>query len=391
MSHSFNDETGGHGGDLAAAYARWDQAAGELIDFSSNINPLGPPAGILEHLKKVLPGIVAYPTPQARELRRRLAQFFNLPEQRLLLGNGANELIHLLMILLRPRRVFVPAPSFSEYERAARLAGAVVERFSLPPGGEPDYNDLIGQLTQGDLLVFCNPNNPTGKLFKRSDLLPLIKAAEERGAQVLLDESFIPLTGSAEESLRDLELNHLWVVISLTKIWGLPGLRLGCLVGPGGEIAGISRWGDPWRVNLLAQEAGLYCLQQENYIAETLKLIAEERAYLANQIKATGAFEVFEATANFLLIRGLDPAFKVELFQADLAKMGLLVRRADNFPGLDQRYFRIAVRKRAENERLVKAIKSWLKISDAETILRQGGINNGKRLPDDPGNSFLGR
>ena len=372
MSHSFNDETGGHGGDLAAAYARWDPAAGEFIDFSSNINPLGPPAGLIEHLAEALPEIVAYPTPQARELRLGLAQFFNLPEQRLLLGNGANELIHLLMILLRPRRVFVPAPSFSEYERAARLAGAIVERFPLPPGGEPDYNDLIGQLTQGDLLVFCNPSNPTGKLFRRSALLPLIKAAEERGAKVLLDESFIPLTGSADESLRDLELDHLWVVISLTKIWGLPGLRLGCLVGPSGEIAEISRWGDPWRVNSLAQEAGLYCLQQENYIAETLKLIAEERAYLVKQIKETGAFEVFEAAANFLLIRGLDPKFEVERFQADLARMGLLVRRADNFPGLDQRFFRIAVRKRVENERLIKAINSWLQGGAVETALTPG-------------------
>ena len=372
MSHSFNDETGGHGGDLAAAYARWDPAAGELIDFSSNINPLGPPAGLLEHLEKALPEIVAYPTPQARELRRKLALFFNLPEQRLLLGNGANELIHLLMLLLSPRRVFVPAPSFSEYERAAKLAGAILERFPLPPGGEPDYNNLIGQLTQGDLLVFCNPNNPTGKLFKRSDLLPLVAAAEERGAKVLIDESFIPLTGSAAESLRDLELDHLWVVISLTKIWGLPGLRLGCLVGPGGEIAEISRWGDPWRVNMLAQKAGLYCLEQVKYITETLELIAEERAYLESQIKATGAFQVFEGAANFLLIKGHDPEFKVERFQADLAQMGLLVRRADNFPGLDQRYFRIAVRKRAENERLVKAIKGWLQNGGAETAFTPG-------------------
>lgn len=368
MSHSFNDETGGHGGDLAAAYARWDPAAGELIDFSSNINPLGPPAGLLEHLEKALPDIVAYPAPQARELRRKLALFFNLPEQRLLLGNGANELIHLLMLLLRPRRVFVPAPSFSEYERAAKLAGAIVERFPLPPGGEPDYTSLIDQLSQGDLLVFCNPNNPTGKLFRRSDLLPLIEAAEERGAKVLLDESFIPLTGSVGESLRDLKQKHLWVVISLTKIWGLPGLRLGCLVGPVEEIAEISRWGDPWRVNFLAQKAGLYCLEQKHYIAETLKLIAEERAYLVTQIKATGAFQVFEAAANFLLIKGLDPEFKVERFQADLAQIGLLVRRADNFPGLDQRYFRIAVRKRAENERLVKAINSWLQGGGAETF-----------------------
>jgi threonine-phosphate decarboxylase len=377
LQRSYKNETGGHGGDLAAALEYWDPAAGEFIDFSSNINPLGPPDGLIGHLEAALPDLVSYPTPQARELRRNLAVFLNLQEESLLLGNGANELIHFLMLWLRPRRVILPVPSFSEYERAARLAGAMVERFPLPPGEEIDSSKLIGQLSQGDLLVFCNPNNPTGKLFGRKELLVLADAAEKRGALMLLDESFIPLTGRSEESLRDLPLNNLWIVMSLTKIWGLPGLRLGCMVGPGDQISEISRWGDPWRVNFLAQKAGLFCLGQQSYIEKTLSFISRERDYLKANLGRTGFFQVFEGAANFLLVKGLEPAFQVEQFQADQARKGLLIRRADNFPGLDHRYFRIAVRKRPENKRLMVEINNWLRNN---SLKKNDSVKRGEEL-----------
>jgi threonine-phosphate decarboxylase len=373
---SFKDETGGHGGDLAAALKLWNPVNGEFLDFSSNINPLSPPAGMLEHLGSLLPAITAYPTPQARELRKKLAGFLGLGEERLLLGNGANELIHLLMLWLRPRRVLVPAPSFSEYERAATLIGAAVQRFPLLPDRDLDSQSLIKELDQGDMLVFCNPNNPTGKLYKRDVMLQLVNAAAECGAVMMLDESFIPLTGHNEESLRDLQTQHLWVIISLTKIWGLPGLRLGCTIGPAAGISQLAKWGDPWRVNYLAQEAGLYCLGQDHFIEETLNLVFREREYLSHKLSETGRFRVFEGAANYLLVRGLDPSFRIDLFQADLARGGLLVRRADNFPGLDQRYFRIAVRKRADNERLLRAIEHWCKKCPS------GDSNNDKRGED---------
>ena len=360
MSGSFNDETGGHGGDLARAAQKWGYSKEELVDFSSNINPLGPPPGLLEHLAGLLPNIVAYPTPQARELRAGLAEFLRVPVDRLLLGNGANELIHLILLWNRPGRVFIPAPSFSEYERAAKLAGAAVEYYSLLPGEEDDFSSLAGRLNRGDVLVFCNPNNPTGILYPRSKLVELVNEAGKKGADVMVDESFVSLTGKTEESLRDLEADNLWLAISLTKLWGLPGLRLGCALGPRDKIGKITVWGDPWRVNYLAQEAGLYCLAAEGYIEESLALVEKERHFLAGELKATGAFEVFDGAANYLLVKGLDPNFDIIHFQDYLAGRGVLVRRADNFNKLDRRYFRIAVRRRSENQRLLREVKAWL-------------------------------
>jgi threonine-phosphate decarboxylase len=367
LSTVTNDETGGHGGDLAAALKRWNPSGGELVDFSSNINPLGPPPGLVEHLAALLPQITAYPTPQARELREKISTCFNVPVERLLLGNGANEIIHLIMLWRRPRRVLIPAPSFSEYERAAKLAGALVETYPLPPGEVFKPELVAAMLEQGDLLVFCNPNNPTGRLYRRTDLLLLVEAAEQRGATVMIDESFIPLTTHPEESLRDLHSDHLWVVVSLTKIWGLPGLRLGYAAGPAVDVTEISRWGDPWRVNFLAQRAGVYCIDQKSYITDTLKLVQKEREFLNRRFEDDGYFEVFDGSANYLLLKSKDPGFHVAGFQEGLARKGVLIRRADNFKGLNQRFMRIAVKQRQDNLRLLQETAAWFENSSLKT------------------------
>ncbi len=365
MTRLISDETGGHGGDLAAALRKWSPD-GEFVDFSSNINPLGPPSGLIEYLADRLPAMTAYPTPQARELREKLSVAFGISEQRLILGNGANELIHLIMLWKKPRRVLVPAPSFSEYERAARLSGAQVTYFPLPPGKPLDPEAVVSSLEKEDLLVFCNPNNPTGQLYRQNDLILIAGEAEKRGAMVMVDESFIPLTGKDDQSLRDLKLGNLWVVVSLTKIWGLPGLRIGFAGGPEAEVEELSRWGDPWRVNFLAQHAGLYCIGCKSYIDKTLALIKKEREFLTRRLRDAGKFKVYDSAANYLLLQAVDPAFTVPVFQDALARRGLLIRRADNFPGLDQRYLRIAVKKRPDNLRLLQEFDKWFARSTKE-------------------------
>ena len=360
MPGFFNDETGGHGGDLVHAARQWNPEGGRMIDFSSNVNPLGPPEGLLEHLNEALPEIVNYPTPQARELREKLSRFLGIPENRLIMGNGANELIHLLVLWKRPRRVLIPAPTFSEYERAAHLAGAQVERYSLRPGEKFDPRTLIGRLDYGDLVVFCNPSNPTGMLYGGKELQELVSAAGEKGALVMIDESFIPLTGQPEKSLRHNASSNLFIALSLTKLWALPGLRLGCLVGPENDVLELTRWGDPWRVNSLAQKAGLYCLDHEDYLEKTLELIKSERRFITERLEETGGFHVFAGAANYLLVQALEPGFDVAHCQERLARRGVLIRRADNFYGLDHTYFRVAVLKRPENRRLTEEMEAYI-------------------------------
>ncbi len=360
LSPSLMEETGGHGGDLQAAAAAFARKEGDFYDFSSNINPMGPPAGLVDELRGHLErDLLSYPVPQARTFRRALAQAFSIPEGRLLVGNGASELIHLFFLWLRPRRTVIPAPTFSEYERGALLAGSEVERIPLYPDAPIQPEAFYSSVGKGDCLVFCNPNNPTGTCYPRQTLEPIIEGALSRGAAVLLDESFFLLTGRPlKEGFFCSDRPDLWTVVSLTKLWALPGIRLGFLVGPENKIGPISRLGDPWRVNALAQRAGLYCVQDKAYVHASIQMINDERAFMVDKLAAFRDLTVFPSWANYLLVRGDTRGFSSTDLHLRLAARGVLIRDAANFPGLDQRFFRIAVRGRKENLILLEALNA---------------------------------
>lgn len=351
--------TGGHGGNVFSAAEEFALDPEKICDFSSNINPLGPPPGLTEKLKSHISIIKNYPLPHACRLRRSLAEKWNLAEDCLLVGNGANELIHLLFLWLRPRKVLLPAPTFSEYQKAAGLIGCRVLRFPLPPGSQLGVKGLTNLLAQVDMLVLCNPNNPTGAYYPEELLENVIWEAEKRSVTVLIDESFLPFTGESKENRPRKNYPHLWTVTSLTKIWALPGLRLGYITGPPEKIHSLTKNGDPWRVNMLAQLAGLYCLEDNEYLKRSIKLIKRERDFLLRQLRSIKNLKVFEGRANYLLLKCNEPGFSLTNFYRSLASRGILVRKADNFAGLDRTYFRIAVRTRRENILLCEEIRKY--------------------------------
>lgn len=354
-------ENGGHGGNLQAAAQRFRRAPEDFLDFSSNINPLGPPPGLFEHLAQHLEEMVRYPVPQASLLRQALADSLGLPATRLLLGNGASELIHLLFLYLRPRRVLLPVPSFSEYARAAQLVGARVVPFLMSPGDPPDFQSFMAAFEGCDFLVLCNPNNPTGAGWNRPVLEEIIGQTRMRGITLLVDESFFPLTRRPRrESLDGLESENLWVVTSLTKLWALPGLRLGYLCGPRDRVGELTAWGDPWRVNALAQRAGLYCLADRDFQHRSVEAINREKSFLVEELRTLAALRVFPAEANFLLLQLRTAGLSASDLFADLAARGILIRDASNFIGLDRSFFRVAVRGREENKVLLRELSRCL-------------------------------
>ncbi|MEW5784462.1 MAG: threonine-phosphate decarboxylase CobD [Bacillota bacterium] len=361
------NDYGGHGGDLLAAARQFRRQPAAFIDFSSNINPLGPPQGLIEHLRQRLPEITRYPVPGAVMLRRGLAERFSLPEERLLVGNGANELIHLLFLYLRPKTVLLPVPTFAEYARAAHLAGALVRPLRRLPDMPPDCSAMYRELHGADFLVLCNPNNPTGELYPPDTLTELFAAAVRQKVTVLVDESFFPFTALPPgRSSAALDLENLWVVTSLTKIWALPGLRLGVLAGPAPALKNLSTFGDPWRVNSMAQLAGLYCLQHAEYEKKSAAAVKRERAFLAARLARLPGLTVFSGQSNFLLLRGEEPGFQAATLYRFLGHRGILIRVADNFTGLDHRYFRIAVRLRRENRLLLEALTEYFTTAQEE-------------------------
>jgi len=362
-----NVDYGGHGGDLAAAALQFGRPPHTFIDFSSNINPLGPPPGLIAHLQRQMDQVARYPQPGAALLRRGLAQRFNLPEERLLVGNGASDLIHLLFLYLRPKKVLLPVPTFSEYARAACLAGASVETLLFWEQADPALRAVISRLQGVDLLVLCNPNNPIGSYYSPEVMEELLLAAKRRGVTVLVDESFQPLAGLPPgQSAAATGLDNLFVVTSLTKIWALPGLRLGFLAGPGAAIKKLTACGDPWRVNSLAQLAGLYCLQHPEHEAKAVAEVNRERSFLQERLAALPGLTVFPGEANYLLLRGERNGFAAALLYRYLGQKGILIRMAENFPGLDRRYFRIAVRTRRENLLLLEALGEYFSTEQKE-------------------------
>jgi len=359
-----------HGGNIWHTDQKTGLAPREIIDFSVNLNPLGPPAAVLQLLKEKIDFIGFYPEPQARTLRLAVARSLGLPAEQVIVGNGASELISLFFWVLKPKEVLIPAPAYSDYTRAAYSAGSKVKNICLDP---PD--DFAAQLEavnmevdrqRPDAFVFCNPNNPTGYFWE--DISPLPQTAAVSKTPFLLDISFLPFVDLnwkdwlKQNNLKILsadmtEVNY-FLVHSLTKIFALPGLRLGVGVGPAPLISKMEAAKDPWSVNSLAQLAGLQCLREEDYLQKSREVVRCERDYLYEGLKKLPGLRPFPSQTNFLLVNCAQTGKSAAQIAAASADEGILIRNADNFAGLDDSYLRVAVRNRKENSRLLEILES---------------------------------
>lgn len=335
----------------------------EFLDFSANINPLGPPQGVFAAVQEHLPQIIHYPEPGGRELKRVLSRRLGVDEDRLILGNGAVELIYLLAHSLKPRNALIPSPAFSEYTSALNSVGTSVgliytqaeEHFRLDPAAL----DLRGV----DILFICNPNNPTGWFMPESDFVKVLSKAQEAHAFVVVDESFMDFVDPARQwrACNYLEqFDRLFVLYSLTKFYAIPGLRLGCGVGSPDFVRRIEGRKDPWNVNSLALAAGMAALKDIEYDELTRHLIEEERNFLAAEIQKIPGLRPFPAAANFMLVHNSGALRGQELVDR-LGARGILIRDCTNFPGLGKEYFRIAVKNRSDNCKLIEGLRRALR------------------------------
>ncbi|MBM7854332.1 threonine-phosphate decarboxylase [Desulfohalotomaculum tongense] len=346
-----------HGGNIWAAARRYNRKPENFIDFSANINPLGPSPLALEAMRKGISLVQHYPDPDARDLKIKLSRYLEVPGENLLLGNGGAEIIYALGRALNPRRLVLPVPTFSEYRQA--LPRVPVKFIPLPAGSDFALPvDQIKRIMQpGDAVFICNPNNPTGYLVSRGELLPLAQRAFETGAALVVDEAFMDFTGRKETILPDvLSCCSAAVVGSLTKFFALPGLRLGYLTAEKTLVEKVSRQLPPWRVNTLAQLAAQASLEDRSYISKTLKLISKEKEFLYQGLAGVPGLHPYPPRANFILVNCSGTGKTAKEIRDRLAEKNILIRVADNFIGLDHCYFRVAVRREKENRLLLKAL-----------------------------------
>lgn len=356
---------GGHGGNVRKASEKYGIPEEDILDFSANINPLGPPEGVYRCLQSNWQQITRYPDPENKELRRALSLHLGVEMEQVLAGNGATEIIFLLIHALKPRRVMVTAPAFSEYARAAYSGGAEVVAYPLPEeeGFNLDATGIIKGLAGVDLLFLCNPHNPASNLVPPGALKEVLEHCRHKGTLLVVDESFLDFVEQRTEYTAVpyvTSCSHVLVLYSLTKFYALPGLRLGCAVAHRDLIARLEVCRDPWSVNRLAQLAGVAALEDSVFPHQSRRWLKEEKEFLFQKLKQVPGIRPLYPEVNFILVDLAGSGQGATEVTEKMARRGVLVRNCSSFEGLGDRYIRIAVKDRQANERLIQVLTEVL-------------------------------
>ncbi|MDR7898078.1 threonine-phosphate decarboxylase CobD [Thermosynechococcus sp. JY1334] len=346
-----------HGGNLAWAAAIAGCAPDEILDFSASLNPWGPPDSVIAALQTALPTIRNYPDPDCRPLGDAIATLHQLPRDYFLVGNGAAELLTWVGRECSDRRqIYLVTPAFADYRRA--LASFACPIVPIPLAQvQSDFGAIAPSLTPEDAILINNPHNPSGQLWSRNQLQPLL----ETGALVIVDEAFMDfLPPAASESLVGVvpQYSNLIVLRSLTKFYSLAGLRLGYGVSSPERWQRWRSWRDPWSVNSLAIIAGVTALGDRPFQENTWQWLPPARHAFAAALNTMPELKVVtESKANFLLIKATDAILPLQTYL--LQQHRILIRDCCSFPELGASYFRVAVRRDSENQRLLEGLRAY--------------------------------
>ena len=376
-----------HGGNIYKVFR--EKNIKEILDYSSNINPYGIPESLKSRIIENLEILERYPDPDYVELRKKLANLNNVNLSDIILGNGATEIIFLFMKVINPKKILIVSPTFGEYERAVKAVGTSrnsidlscsddnknienkeieIEYFELKESDDFKLNigNLKNQLEKKyDLLIICNPNNPTGKFLKLAQTEEILKECNKYDTKLFIDEAFIEfLADGMKESIINTEENkkNLFVTRAFTKFFAIPGLRLGYGMYFDKELEQkISEKKEPWSVNNIAELAGLTVLDDTEYIEKTLKWITKEKIYMYEKLNEISGIKVYETEVNFITGKIDEKLFSeglnVKVLREKMLEQGILIRDASNFKFLDERFFRLAIKDRTSNDRVIEAMK----------------------------------
>lgn len=325
-----------HGGDVYSDNVR--------IDFSVNTNPLGVSENVKKAVRDSMRNFGVYPDIECRELRRAIAEREAVSEDNIICSNGAAEMIYAAVRAVMPKKALLPAPFFSEYERALGSVNCEIKYYDLKEENgfriESDFPDSLHDI---DMVFICNPNNPTGSVADRDILEAAADKCRKNGIVCVTDECFADLARAYSMK------GKTPVIKAFTKTYALAGLRLGYMIGETDFLDNIRNHLPPWNVSCAAQTAGVAALEDGAYLEKSVKLIEEERAFLTCSLGELG-FKVFKSDANFILIKGREGV------KERLQKRGILIRSCDNFRNLDGHFYRIAVKTREENMELIREL-----------------------------------
>ncbi|RFU67946.1 threonine-phosphate decarboxylase CobD [Bacillus sp. V59.32b] len=330
-----------------------------VVDFSANINPIGPPPELKKKWPQLFELVKDYPDPNASALINRISMKEKLPKDTILMGNGGAELISLVARLLSGKNVLIIEPAFSEYEQACESSGCRLSYHILEEGNwELRLERLLPLIKNADAVFICTPNNPTGISFEQHSVLKLLEECQKHDCFLIIDEAFHDfLEDGFTYASWIAEYPNLLILRSLTKMYAIPGLRLGYLLANPDIIGEIKNFRPHWSVNSLALMAGEISLMDENHIENTKQLVSLQSKKLKHFYENNG-FIVSDSSVNFYLVRDSYASNMLPLFQF-LLRNGIVPRHTFNFPGLEGRWLRFAVKNECDNQRLMEVLTQW--------------------------------
>lgn len=355
----------------------------EVVDFSANINPLGPSQRGLDALNSQLRYISHYPDATNDDVLNAIADTYGMDKHQIIVGNGAAELLYAICRLPGYTGAFVPAPGFSEYKEALEASKIPVRDIFYRPreddNGLPYFEvpylaletfaaELKGQ--DGRIIVFLgNPNNPDGTLLDKDHIRTVASMLKDANSLLVIDESFIDFVGNDplqdnEYSMRSLvnEFDNIIVVHSFTKFYAVPGLRIGAAFANETLITQLQQYIPSWSVNTLAQAYTKAALNDVDYIKRTKQELNEERAFMYNALDDIEGITVYPPSANFILFQVNQEGITANYINEELKKYNMIVRNCDSYVGLTNHWVRIAVKDHDTNIKLVDKLTNILKV-----------------------------
>jgi threonine-phosphate decarboxylase len=355
-----------HGGQLRQIARQYGVAMEQLLDFSANINPAGPPPSVLSALQRSLatPATLAtYPDLELTELKSVIASRAKVRHDNICVANGFAPLLEAALRSLRVERCLLPMPCFSEYRRTLENANvAVLPHFLAPKNGFQYEPDAIVQALRDhccDAILLANPQNPSGALLEAEAMRKLIKASMHCNITVLLDEAFIDYCPSNSLTRETAEHSKLIVFRSVTKFFAIPGLRVAYAVGSSTVAKNLNRSLVPWPVTSFASDAVCAALEDDMYAKESRSENERRRAWLEESLGSLGIV-TYRSCANFLLLRFPAEVDVRLLWERMVVEQWVVLRSCENFEGLAPGHLRVAVRSEPENERLIRGLEQVL-------------------------------
>ena len=350
----------GHGGNIYDIALRLGCAPSEIIDMSSNVNPLGPPPGLVNFLKENLNVITALPQVDANLVVHSFADRYGLDPATVLAGNGSTQSIYALPLALKTKKAMILGPTYADYADACRMHSVRFDYFIAQEsqGFKADINLIKKQVTGFDTVFICNPNNPTGAFYTAVEIESLCRDFPD--IYFVIDESYLPFVTSGDhESMIGRSLPNVIILNSMSKIFRISGLRIGFTIASKNVIEALTRYSLPWSVNALAQLAVRYLMKHRAevnaFIDRTHELVETEKRRFAEKLENAAGIKLFASTTSFILAKLAHPHTADAICQA-LLQERILIRNCSNFKGLSNRFIRISLKNRATNLRLMEKL-----------------------------------